>query len=92
MPKSWPAKLAASLTALGTPAVNENKIGSSGITTTTVTIAENRNSVKPGFNPASAGWVLSTSTAAGGVLFTNTADTSSILSYAPTISVSKFEL
>ncbi|MDR9813124.1 SGNH/GDSL hydrolase family protein [Rhizobium hidalgonense] len=92
MPKSWPAKLAASLTALGTPAVNENKIGSSGITTTTVTITENRNSVKPGFNPASAGWVLSTSTAAGGVLFTNTADTSSILSYAPTISVSKFEL
>jgi hypothetical protein len=92
MPKSWPAKLAASLTALGTPAVNENKIGSSGLTTTVVTITENRNSVKPGFNPASAGWVLSTSTTAGGCLFTNTADTTSILSYTPTIPVSKFEL
>lgn len=72
--------------------MNENKIGSSGITTTTVTITENRNSVKPGFNPASAGWVLSTSTSAGGVLFTNTADTTSVLSYAPSINVSKFEL
>lgn len=92
MPKSWPSKLAASLTALGTPAVNENKIGSSGITTTTVTISENRNSIKPGFNPASAGWVLSTSTSAGGVLFTNTADTTSVLSYTPPIAVSKFEL
>jgi lysophospholipase L1-like esterase len=92
MPKGWPAKLAASLTSLGLPAVNENKIGSSGIGTTTVTIAENRNSVKPGFNPASSGWVLSTSTTAGGVLFTNTADTTSVLSYTPPIAVSKFEL
>lgn len=92
MPKSWPAKLAASLTALGIAAVNENKTASSGISTTTVTITENRNSVKPGFNPASSGWILSTSTAAGGCLFTNTADTTSVLSYAPTINVSKFEL
>lgn len=92
MPKSWPAKLAASLSALGISAVNENKTGSSGITTTTVTIAENRNSVKPGFNPASAGWILSSSTTAGGVLFTNTTDATSVLSYTPPISVSKIEL
>lgn len=92
MPKSWPAKLASSLTSLGIPAVNENKHGSSGITTTTVTIAENRNSVKPGFNPASAGWILSSSTTAGGVLFTNTADATSVLSYTPPISVSKIEM
>ncbi|ANM12029.1 SGNH/GDSL hydrolase family protein [Rhizobium sp. N324] len=92
MPKGWPAKLAAALTGLGNPAINENKVGSSGITTTTVTITENRNSVKPGFNPASSGWILSTSTTAGGVLFTNTTDTTSVLSYAPTVQITKFEL
>jgi lysophospholipase L1-like esterase len=92
MPKGWPAKLAASFTAIGVPAVNENKIGSSGVGTSVVTIAENRNSIKPGFNPASAGWVLSGSTTAGGCLFTNTADTTSVFSYTPPISVSKFEL
>jgi lysophospholipase L1-like esterase len=92
MSKAWPAKLAASLTTLGVPAVNENKIGSSGLTTSTVTITENRNSIKSGFNPASAGWILSSSTTAGGCLFTNTADTTSVLSYTPPIAVSKFEL
>lgn len=91
MPKGWPAKLAASLTSLGIPAVHECKIGSSGIGTGTVTIAENQNSIKPGFNPAGT-WILSGSTTGGGVLFTNTTDTSSTISYTPPISVSKFEL
>jgi lysophospholipase L1-like esterase len=89
--RCWPTVLAKQLTALGIPANYENINGSGG--NSGVTFATDfQNFYKTGFN-LTGGWVgLSSSTTAGGCLFTNTTDTTGVMTYTPQIPVDRFEI
>lgn len=86
----WPTQLAKSLTTLGFPANYEN-LYCSGANTTVTSITDFQNAYKTGFN-TTGGWAFSASTGPGGCLFTNTTDTTGVLSYTPQINVDTFEL
>jgi len=88
--RCWPTIMAKQLSLLGIPANYENLYASGGNTGITA-ISDFQNAYKTGFN-VTAGWTFSASTAAGGCLFTNTTDTTGVISYTSQIAVDNFEL
>lgn len=88
--RCWPTIVAKQLTALGISANYENIFGSGGNTGITA-ITDFQNIYKTGMN-ATGGWTLSASTTTGGCLFTNTTDTTGVISIVSQIPVDTFEL
>jgi lysophospholipase L1-like esterase len=90
--RCYPTIVAKRLTALGIPANYENLFASGANSTVTlISDFQSPTSYKSGFS-CSGAWGFSTSTAAGGCVFTNTTDTTGTISITPQINVDTFEI
>lgn len=89
--RCWPTILAKRLTSLGIPSTYENAYGSAG-NATIMLRADWQNVYKQGFTWTGTGWDFIGATSLGGLMWENTADTTSTISITTQIACDTMEL